>query len=313
MDWGALPREKVPCVLCGCVDPVLLMVSRGWPVSRCPVCGLVYLSERPTEKSLSAMYSDDYYDRAEVGYGGYVENFHRFRGVFNRLFEARARSLEPYRGAGRLLEVGCAHGFLLDHLKGRGYHVTGVEVSPVASGYASGTLGLDVRRTTLEAAGFPENSFDIVLMLDVLEHLHRPRDVLREAGRVLKPGGVLLVQCPWELTHWEEVLQAFLRGKRTGRIHPDAVPAHLYFFSPRTLESTLESGGFRVVHRESGNYGAVRSRMSPPVINTGSPLERAFRLVYYRLGLQRAMYAAATRLGWGNGLIRYSVFGDGKW
>lgn len=309
MDWRSLPREKVSCALCGCGNPNLLMVSRGWPVSKCPVCGLVYLSERPTEASLEVMYSDDYYNRAEVGYGGYVENFTRYRSIFRGLFEARAQSLERFRGEGRLLEVGCAHGFLLDHLRRLGYTVTGVEASSVASRYARETLGLDVRRVPVEDAGFPDGHFDVVLMLDVLEHLHRPGEVLREVGRILKPGGVLLVQCPWELTHWEEVLQAFLRGRRTGRIHPDAVPAHLYFFGPRTLDGILEAGGFRVVRRESGNYGAVRRKVAPPVINTGSPLERSFRLLYYRMGLQRLLYAASRRLGWGNGLIRYAVFG----
>lgn len=308
MKWSELPREKADCALCGSDSPLLLTMSGGWPVSRCSVCGLVYLSERPRETSLASMYSNEYYDRAEVGYGGYVSNFKKYGSTFRRLFEARAASLEPFRGSGRLLELGCAHGFLLDHLRSRGYEVTGIEVSPVASGYARDALRLAVHTGSLESALLPSNTFDIVMMLDVLEHLHRPVQALREVGRILKPGGVLLVQCPWELTHWEEVMETFLRGRRTGRMNPDAVPAHLYFFGPRTLEAMLSAGGFSVVRRESGNYGAVRRRVTPPVLNTGSPLERVFRLLYFRLGGQRVLYAAARRLGWGNGLIRYARF-----
>lgn len=307
--WRRLPREKTPCSLCGSDAPVILRRVEGWPVSRCPVCGLIYLSERPAEVSLETMYSAEYYDRAEVGYGGYVENFHRYRNIFDGIFRARARSLEPFRGGGRLLEVGCAHGFLLDHLRSLGYRVSGVEVSPLAADYAGNTLKLDVRRGSLASAGFESGTFDVVMMLDVLEHLHRPGEALREAGRILRPEGVLLVQCPWELTHWEEVMEAFLRGRKTGCIVPDAVPAHLYFFSPRTLEAMLGEGGFRVVRRESGNYGAIRRRMKPPVVNTGSPLERVFRLAYFRLGLQRFLYGAARAAGLGNGIIRYARYG----
>ncbi len=306
--WRRLPREKVPCTLCGNDAPVPLSRVEGWPVSRCPVCGLIYLSERPRETSLKTVYSTEYYDQAEVGYGGYVANFHRYRSIFDKIFRARARSLEPFRGDGRLLEVGCAHGFLLDHLRSRGYRVSGVEVSPLAADYARNTLKLDVRLGSLASAGFETGAFDVVMMLDVLEHLHRPMEVLREVGRVLRPDGVLLVQCPWELTHWEEVLEAFLRGKRTGCIVPDAVPAHLYFFSPRTLEAILGKGGFRVVHRESGNYGTIRRRVKPPAVNTGSPLERAFRLAYFRLGLQGLLYRAARAAGLGNGIIRYARY-----
>jgi len=311
VKWSALPREKAVCALCGSDSPILLKRSAGWPVSKCPVCGLIYLSERPTEASLASIYSNEYYDRAEVGYGGYVKNFGKYRGIFEGLFRARMKSLERFRGTGRLLELGCAHGFLLDHLRRHGYSVSGVEVSPVASGYARDVLELDVHTGSLESAGLPGGRLDIVLMLDVLEHLHRPGQVLREIGRILKPGGVLLVQCPWELTHWEEVMETFLRGRRTGRMDPDAVPAHLYFFSPRTLEAMLASGGFRVVRSESGNYGAVRRKVTPPAVNTGSPLERLFRLLYFRLGVQGILYGAARRVGWGNGLIRYARFEPG--
>lgn len=311
MKWSALPREKVVCALCGSDSPILLKISRGWPVSRCPVCGLVYLSERPAEASLASMYSNEYYDRAEVGYGGYASNFEKYRSTFERLFKTRVRSLERYRGSGRLLELGCAHGFLLDHLRNQGYSVSGVEVSPVSSGYARDVLKLDVHTGSLESAGHAAGQFDVVLMLDVLEHLHRPGPVLREVGRILKPGGVLLVQCPWELTHWEEVMETFLRGRKTGRMNPDAVPAHLYFFGPRTLEAMLKAGGFRVVRRESGNYGAVRRKVTPPALNTGSPLERLFRLLYFRLGVQVVLYGTARRVGWGNGLIRYARYKPG--
>lgn len=308
MDWAGFPREKIECRLCSSNVPELLSVQRSWPVSRCRNCGFIYLSERPVEKALEEMYSNSYYDSSEVGYGGYVENFRRYNRIFTSLFERRARDLEPFRGNGKLLEVGCAHGFLLDFLRKRNWMVTGIEVSPPAAEYAAGELKLDVRNCTLEDARFQDSSFDTVLLLDVLEHLHRPFETLAEIGRILVPGGTLVVQCPWELTHWEERAEAFLTGQKPCTITPDAVPAHLYFFEPRTLEAFLAKGGFKIVKRQSGNYGAVRRHIIPPVINTGSPLEKAGRFIYYKAGLQKLLYSAARLIGKGNGLIRYARF-----
>lgn len=308
MDWTGFPRERVKCMLCGADEPVLLSVQRSWPVSRCGSCGFIYLSERPLETALEEMYGREYYDKAEVGYGGYEENFRKYRRIFDGLFSRRAGDIAPYRCGGRLLEVGCAHGFLLDFLRRDGWNVTGVEVSPLAAEYAREKLGLDVRIGSLEKASFPDGTFDLVMLLDVLEHMHRPFENLREIGRILKPDGVLLVQCPWELTHWEERAEAFLKGMDQCTITPDAVPAHLYFFEPRTLEAFLEKGGFEVFRRQSGNYGAVRRHVKPPVIAQGGIPERIGRFIYFRTGLQRLLYTAARLIGKGNGLIRYARY-----
>ncbi|PIE52552.1 hypothetical protein CSA37_05920 [Candidatus Fermentibacteria bacterium] len=308
MDWTSFPREKTACKLCGADTPELLSVQRSWPVSRCQACGLIYLSERPAESALEEMYSRDYYEKKDVGYGGYIENFRTYNHIFTKLFNKRANDIERYRGGGRLLEVGCACGFLLDHLRKKKWNVTGVEVSPLAAEYASEKLGLEVVNTTLEKAEFPAGSFDVVLLLDVLEHLHRPFDTLAEIGRILKPGGTLTVQCPWELTHWEERAEAFLKGKRQCTITPDAVPAHLYFFSPKTLDEFLKKGGFKVKRKQSGNYGEVRRHVKPPEINRGSPLEKAGRFLYFKAGIQRLLYTTSRLAGLGNGLIRYAEY-----
>ncbi len=312
MDWSGFPREETDCILCGHGSPVDLSVQRSWPVVRCPGCGLVYLRERPREDALRELYGRAYYEDGDVGYRGYVDTFHRYGDIFHRIFERRHRDLRRWVGGRRILEVGCAYGFLLDHLRERGWEVSGVEVSTLSSRYAREELGLEV--TTGTVADLEGGRFDAVLLLDVLEHLHRPYETLADIAGVLAPGGVLVVQCPWELYHWEEIGEALLKGMRPGTIEPDSVPAHLYFFQPQTLEGVLRRGGYRIVGRQSGNYGEVRRRVSPPRIAVGSPAERLFRLVYFRMGLQRLLYGVARRVGLGSGIIRYAVrTEDGAW
>jgi len=308
MDWTSFPREKVNCKLCGSNTRELLSIQQTWPVSLCKKCGLIYLSERPDETALEDMYSKDYYEKPDVGYGGYVDNFNKYNKIFLKLFKKRAKDIRRFKGNGKLLEVGCAHGFLLDYLRNDGWDARGLEVSPLAAKYAQTELNLDVFCGKIEEAGYKDNSFDVILLLDVLEHLHRPFQVLNEIGRILVPGGVLVVQCPWELTHWEELAEAFLKKMKPCSITADAIPAHLYFFGPETLEGFLKKGNFSVFSRQSGNYGAIRRHIKPTAVKVGSPLEQLGRYIYFRLGVQQLFYKIARLLGKGNGLIRYARF-----
>jgi 2-polyprenyl-3-methyl-5-hydroxy-6-metoxy-1,4-benzoquinol methylase len=306
MDWSSFPREKTGCILCGSDHASLLSVQSTWPVVRCTGCGLVYLSERPAENALTELYNESYYEDGDVGYSGYISTFDEHREQFMNIFEKRHRDLLHNVSGKRLLEIGCAYGFLLDFLRKKGWEVTGVEISPLSSSYARNELGLNVLTGSVETAEFEKHSFDVILLLDVLEHLHRPFDVLERIRELLAPGGILVVQCPWELYHWEEVAEAILKGVRPGTIEPDAVPAHLYFFQPRTLEEVLKKGGFKITARQSGNYGSIRRLVKPPSVNCGNPLERFGRLLYFRFGLQRFLYSISKLLHLGNGIIRYA-------
>ena len=308
MDWTDFPRESTVCKLCGGSSWKPLSIQRSWPVVKCRECGLVYLRERPSEDALQDLYSESYYQDGDVGYRGYVDTFNRYNDIFMKIFSRRHRDLVRHTTGRRLLEVGCAYGFLLNYLRKRGWSVTGVEVSPLSAGYARDELNLPVHVGDVETADLPEGGFDVILLLDVLEHLHRPFDALSAMGRLLAPAGTLVVQCPWELSHWEEVAQAILRGKKPLTIEPDAVPAHLYFFSPRTLEGMLKKAGYRISGRQSGNYGAVRRKIDPPSLRGRWPVSLPFRFLYYRAGLQRLLYGLAKTLHLGNGIIRYARY-----
>ena len=91
-------------------------------------------------------------------------------------------------------------------------------------------------------------------------------------------------------------------------ITPDAVPAHLYFFSPDTLEAFMKKGGFSTFKKQSGNYGAVRRHIKPVPLNVGPFYERLARFIYFRTGLQQLLYRSARIIGKGNGLIMYARF-----
>lgn len=147
------------------------------------------------------------------------------------------RLLAMVPGGGRLLEIGCACGFLLEAARRRGFDVRGVEMSAWAAEYARRTYGVDVHTGTLESAALPAESVDVVVMADVIEHLFDPPATLREIRRILAPGGRLLL-----LTPDVGSLAARLTGPRWWGLLDD----HYFYFSRRTLRRLLAQEGFAV-------------------------------------------------------------------
>ncbi len=150
---------------------------------------------------------------------------------------ATARRLLELIGArvpsGRLLDVGCGHGLLLDEARRRGYGTVGLELSRTAARHAREGLGLDVRELPLEAFDDP-GGFDVVVLADVLEHLDDPVAGLDRCTQLLRPGGVLCVVTPDPTS-----LTARLAGARWWGY----VPAHTCLLPRLTLRELLCASG----------------------------------------------------------------------
>lgn len=189
-------------------------------IVRCAGCGLVTLPAGAADEAQYEDAADPYYveqaDERIANAGDLVD-------------------LVP-RG-GRLLEIGCACGFLLVAARARGFAVTGVEMSKWASEHARSHYGLDVRNGRLEDLGLPAASFDVAVMADVIEHLTEPRRTLAEVCRLLAPGGRLLL-----LTPDIGSLTAKLAGQRWWGLLDD----HYFYYSRATLARLLDSEGFAV-------------------------------------------------------------------
>src|SRR5262249_22506677 len=147
------------------------------------------------------------------------------------------RLLDLVPRGGRLLELGCACGFLLLAARERGFSAEGVEMSAWASTQARERYGLDVRTGHVEGLALPTDSYDVVVLADVIEHLHDPRRTLRHVHRVLRPGGRLLL-----LTPDIGSLTARLMGPRWWGLLDD----HYFYFSRRTLRRLLVDEGFAI-------------------------------------------------------------------
>lgn len=248
--------QHVDCGMCSSCDERLLHVKRvqrgaqavSYRVVRCKKCGLVYINPRQQEEAIAEIYRNtDYFSRAHdsvTGYSHYVSD----KDLHVLFFDDQLKILEERIQKGRLLDVGCAYGFLLGQAAHRGWQPQGVELSGDAADHARKTYGVPVFNGRLRDAGLAEGGFDAVVMNDVIEHMTDPLAEIREIHRILRPDGLFILHTPNEASPWH-----WLMGSRWIHLKPEE---HLYYFSPRTLSDMLGRAGFDVI------YARPRSKMT---------------------------------------------------
>jgi 2-polyprenyl-3-methyl-5-hydroxy-6-metoxy-1,4-benzoquinol methylase len=182
----------------------------------------------PDEATLRSYYNDTY----EVDFDRYAKNLKRGSGS---ILDDLKRHF-PERG--RLLEVGCSYGGFLAEAQRDGWDVTGVELSEASARYSRETLGLRVftgnLRDQLPHLGEP---YEIVTLFHVIEHAADPTELLQLCRKLIKPKGLLILKTPNVAS-----FIARLTGAAWQWVTP---PAHVYLYSPKTLESLLKKSGYQ--------------------------------------------------------------------
>lgn len=191
----------------------------------------------------------------------------------------------------RTLEVGCAQANISTLLAERGYVAFALDLRIGFLEYArmKRTCGhVHYMVASGERLPFTEQSCDVVILGELLEHVAWPEQFLIEARRVLVPGGILIVSTPngqhrWSTLPTFESIQNSRDQFELRQFGPDG-DSHLYLYTPSELRLLLERNGFRVAHLEVYDFDLVR-RISN-------------RLLSLRSGTNPLMLAATRPLGW---------------
>jgi SAM-dependent methyltransferase len=231
---------------------------------RCPDCGLVQCPEATDVLSFYEGLEDPRYEE------GRGERLLQGEALIRKVLLAAGRE----SGAGlKLLDVGAGSGVLVEAARKYGFEAVGVEPSSWLAGVAR-DRGLQVFKGVLPHPALP-GPFDVVMLIDVIEHVTAPLSLLREVGSHLKPGGIALVVTP-------DVSALFARLLGYKWWHYRI--AHISYFNRKTLQLITERAGLRVrgFHRPGWyfSYPYLRERLCqylpswllPPAIG---PLRRA--------------------------------------
>jgi SAM-dependent methyltransferase len=252
-------RTLDSCVACGGSTlrplPLAYEFHGRFPLVECDDCGLRFLRVQPAGEGLAMLYSARYFERdfrcgrSEAAYAS--EDSFRAENdglldAFERLGPDPDPDLPHARVPRRLLELGCAGGWLLKRARERGWQAQGVEFSADAAERAR-ALGLEVFQGDLLSAALPADTFDLVYMGDVLEHVPDCRAVLAEAARLLRAGGHLYLRGPITTNSLARRLALALYGVAGRTIVLREPPYHLWEFTPGPLEHLFASAGLDVI------------------------------------------------------------------
>ena len=157
-----------------------------------------------------------------------------------------------------LVDVGCGPGLFVRTANDHDWQAEGCDIDGALVSLGNRNFGLQLKHADLPASHYSSESYEVVRLKFVLEHLPNPLEVLVEAKRILKPGGITLIIVPNEAGLVNKVRLALggKSGNRWGTLTP---PHHLHAFTPTTLHKLLKRAGFDV-----------------PIVKTVSPLHRAY-------------------------------------
>lgn len=262
------PMEYVKCGICGSDDYKILFkglkpeegiqLNEKYSASsynigndqvvKCNKCGLMYVNPRLKADAIVQGYSDaedeKYVSQAE----GRLSTFKHGLKLVDKY--------HPQKG--KILDVGCAAGFFLKVAKDAGWDTYGVEPSKWSVDWGNKKYGLKMVSGTLKGAKFNEDFFDVVTFWDVLEHVPDPKSDLLETNRIMKDGGLLVVNFP----NIGSKL-AKLAGKKWWFL----LSVHLFYFTPQTIKELLKRCGFETIkiqrHWQTLALGYLVFRVKP--------------------------------------------------
>lgn len=154
----------------------------------------------------------------------------------------------------KVLDVGCASGYLGKELARRGCRVVGIEIDPEAARSAAQVCEDVIVGDIEEIADlhYPPKYFDVIICADVLEHLKRPDLTLEKLRLYLRPDGLLIMSIP-NIAYWRirlRLLFGQFEYKETGILDK----THLRFFTLESVKKFLTQAGFRLI---AIDYAAV--------------------------------------------------------
>jgi len=220
-----------PCPICQTESDRLFAKKNSWSYFRCSSCPLVFLYPQPSVPELAAAYQNYLPERQDQ-----IQAWFR---SLEEVIQKSADLIEERVKPGKILDVGSGYGFFLQYMAQKGWQADGIEISQPGRNYCQTHFpGLRIRSNPLPDPSIPDRSYDVVTLFYVIEHLADPLLVLREAFRLLKPGGLLLLRWP----HTTPIIR--LLGPFSRLLDLYHTPFHLFDFSKPFIEKQLATIGF---------------------------------------------------------------------
>lgn len=219
------------CDICAKGSMSRIFVREGRVFHRCLLCGLEKIYPQPLDAELQSIYNNEYYK----AWGIKIKDC---ESVKKETLKIRL-GLIPQANGKRILDCGCASGYLLEEAQERGFVPYGVDINPAGLAIARQNFSShQIFQGKLEESPFPDGFFYAIFMNDFLEHVRNPLAILSLAYRLLEPGGFLVIATP--------DVNSFSR-KITRIYWPHYKSEHLFYFNRNVIAICLSKANFLLI------------------------------------------------------------------
>lgn len=229
--------HEMMCPACGCKESGDVYGKLKMPGSlcRCVKCGLCFMRPDPLYNGREQVYDKHYYDQWSLDDLGFEGLSRMKQATFEHLFDMIA----AYKQEGTLLDIGCAFGDLLIVAAKRGWTGYGVELSVYAATEAKKKIPPDrIWTGDFISSYLPRKKFNVITMIDVIEHTCNTPAVLKKCYDMLEPNGLLAIVTP----DFDS-----LSRKIMGKGWPHFKMEHLIYFSRRSIVRSLTMSKFEIL------------------------------------------------------------------
>ncbi|MFW6140270.1 MAG: class I SAM-dependent methyltransferase [Acidobacteriota bacterium] len=207
--------------------------GKVWDLSRCLDCTHLFANPCPTANYIQSLYAkiqDTSYQEEAAG---------RERNFLPILYNLHKIHLHR----GKIFDVGAATGIFLNSARKYGWRPEGIETSTWAADTALKKYRIHVKKGAFESAELKKSHYQVVTMIDFIEHIPHPYKAVLKAHQILKPNGVLCLVTPNQQSLAAKILRSHWWHFR---------PAHIHYFTKKSLLSLLKKGGFKII--KTKNY-----------------------------------------------------------
>lgn len=237
----AASNEHTNCLLCNTENPTALKDYPKVGLVKCDSCKFVFTRKIPSKEELIEYYTNSY-ERTSYLSPITVKRYHELLDRF-----------EPYRKTGRLLDVGAGYGFFLEIARERGWEIFGTELTDEAVNHCR-EKGITMFKGEFQDIPLEPESFDIIISIEVLEHINNPIEYVEKAHEVLRKGGMFYLTTP--------NFNAYLRYRLKEQYNMIEYPNHLCYYTAKTLRKLFNEHGFRTQRVATTGISLTRLRTS---------------------------------------------------
>ena len=267
--------------------------SKGWHLKKCndPKCGLIWLDPMPAKEEIWKAYVAYYthsgqkkslfdfsflekpYQNIQYEYYPELSFFKRMTGYLVYLFPILRNKFDfnllylPSVKSGKILDFGCGNGWLLDNLKAAGWEAYGLDFDSKAIEFCN-SKGLKAAVGDIGSQNYPENYFDAITINHVIEHVHEVDQLIKDAFKVLKKGGKLIIATP-NTGSWMHKMY----GKYWLHLDP---PRHLHLFNNTNLERIINRNGLTI----EKSFSSLRMEAWTSIVSRSLMRKGSFKIGY---------------------------------